>query len=252
MPHAGVGVSAPGVMRGRTGHLCPVPPTRVILAEPSTLVRSLLRVAIAGGRGETMVVGETGRAAELVALVVGEQPDVVVANTDFPDGELEGVLPELLDTGARVLVIARQASPERLTGLLAGGAAGYLVHDTAPEAVLDAVVAVGRGEVALHPVAASLVVDQWRRLRGAGNQANARLALTPREVEVLAAMADGLSNKAIARRLGVVVKTVENHKTRVFDKLGVKTQAHAVGLAISQGLLAELGTRPDPTPVGGA
>ena len=92
--------------------------------------------------------------------------------------------------------------------------------------------------------AASLVVDQWRRLRGAGNESNDRLALTPREIEILAAMADGLSNKAIARRLGVVVKTVENHKIRVFDKLGVKTQAHAVALAISHGLLAGAGVQP--------
>jgi DNA-binding CsgD family transcriptional regulator len=55
---------------------------------------------------------------------------------------------------------------------------------------------------------------------------------------VLASLADGLSTKAIARRLGLAVKTVENHKSRVFDKLGVNTQAHAVSLAIGQGLVA--------------
>lgn len=224
-------------------------PVRVVLAEPSRLIRSLLRIALSGPG--TVVVAETSSLADVPGLCETERPDVLVANCSFGDGDLEAVLVDVLGAGARVLVVARQTSPERLTALLASGAAGYLVHDTAPEAVLDAVQAVARGEIALHPVAASLVVDQWRRLRGSAPQSNDRLTLTPREVEVLAAMADGLSNKAIARRLGVVVKTVENHKTRVFDKLGVKTQAHAVGLAISHGLLADH-ARPAPTPVGGA
>jgi len=226
-----------------------MPPARVVLAEPSRLIRSLLRLALS--TPDTVVVAETSSLDDVVALCASERPDVLLTNCSFDDGELEGALATVLASGTRVLVVARQASPERLTGLLASGAAGYLVHDTAPEAVLDAVLAVARGEVALHPVAASLVVDQWRRLRGdtPAGVSNDRLTLTPREVEVLAAMADGLSNKAIARRLGVVVKTVENHKTRVFDKLGVRTQAHAAGLAISHGLLST-GTAPEPEPVG--
>jgi len=225
-------------------------PVRVVLAEPSRLIRSLLRIALSGPG--TVVVAETSSLADVPGLCETERPDVLVANCSFGDGDLEAVLVDVLGAGARVLVVARQTSPERLTALLASGAAGYLVHDTAPDAVLDGVLAVAAGDVVLHPVAASLVVDQWRRLRGttAAGVSNERLTLTPREVEVLAAMADGLSNKAIARRLGVVVKTVENHKTRVFDKLGVKTQAHAVGLAISHGLLAE--TTAEPAPVGGA
>ena len=164
--------------------------TRVVLAEPSRLIRSLLRLALS--TPDTVVVGETSSLHDVLPTCTAERPDVLVANCTFAGGDLEDVLDAVLATGTRVLVVARQASPERLTGLLANGAAGYLVHDTAPEAVLDAVQAVARGEVALHPVAASLVVDQWRRLRGSAPQSNERLTLTPREVEVLAAMADGL------------------------------------------------------------
>ena len=191
-----------------------------------------------------LVVGETSSLDELLELCVAEQPDVVVSNCDLHGGRIDDHLDAISDCGSRLLVVASHAAPERLTGLLAGGASGYLVHDSSPEAVVDAVTAVAEGDVVLHPIAASTVVDQWRRLRGQATQSNERLTLTPREVDVLAAMADGLSTKAIARRLGVAIKTVENHKTRVFDKLGVHTQAHAVGLAISQGLLA------DPAPVG--
>lgn len=216
---------------------------RVVIAEPTALIRSLVRIALA--EDDVIVVGETTTLVELLELCRAERPHVVVTNCTLRDGDIDAHLGEFVASGSRVLVMAKDASPERLTGLLAGGAWGYLVHDCSPESVVDAVQAVAAGEVFLHPVAASLVVDQWRRLRGnTGHANNERLTLTPREVDVLAAMADGLSTKAIARRLGVAVKTVENHKTRVFDKLGVHTQAHAVGLAISQGLLA------DPAPVG--
>jgi DNA-binding NarL/FixJ family response regulator len=212
---------------------------RVLIADPNALVRSLLRVAIL--RGALTVVAETGTLDELLELCATEEPDVLVTNSDLDGGAIDGHVASLVDDGSRVIVLTRDPSPERLTSLLAAGVSGYLLREVDPEAVVDAVHAVARGDIALHPVAASTVVDQWRRMRvSAGGTAvgNARLTLTPREVDVLAAMADGLSTKAIARRLGVAVKTVENHKTRVFDKLGVRTQAHAVATAIGQGLLA--------------
>jgi DNA-binding NarL/FixJ family response regulator len=221
---------------------------RVLIADPNALVRSLLRVALL--RGDLTVVAETGTLAELLELCATEQPDVVVTNSDYDDGAIDRHVVGLVDDGGRVVVLTRDPSPERLTALLAAGVSGYLLREVDPDAVADAVRAVARGDIALHPVAASTVVDQWRRMRNSvatGTAAgNHRLALTPREVDVLTAMADGLSTKAIARRLGVAVKTVENHKTRVFDKLGVRTQAHAVATAIGQGLLATV----EPIPEG--
>jgi DNA-binding NarL/FixJ family response regulator len=213
--------------------------TRVVLADPNALVRSLLRVAML--RGALTVVGETSCLDELLELCAGERPDVVVTNSDFDEGVIDGHLRTLLTGDTRVVVLTRDPSPERLTALLAAGVSGYLLREVDPDAVVESVRAVARGEIALHPVAASTVVDQWRRMRSDGHRpaaSNDRLALTPREADVLGAMADGLSTKAIARRLGVAVKTVENHKTRVFDKLGVRSQAHAVAIAIGQGLLA--------------
>jgi DNA-binding NarL/FixJ family response regulator len=210
----------------------------VLIADPNALVRGLLRDAMM--RGGVTVVGETGTLPELLDLCASEQPDVVVTNSDLDD-VIDLTIEELVAGDTRVVVLTRDPSPERLTALLAAGVSGYLLREVDPDAVLDAVHAVAQGDVALHPVAASTVVDQWRRLRGASGGAplgNPRLALTPRELDVLSAMADGLSTKAIARHLGVAIKTVENHKTRVFDKLGVRTHAHAVATAIRHGLLA--------------
>jgi DNA-binding NarL/FixJ family response regulator len=209
----------------------------VLVADPSALVRTLLvSVLRDAGLDVSDVVGER---RQLVELVAASTYDVLIANTDLVDGPIEDVVAHLC-RGARVIVFTHDPSPERVTTLLERGVVGYLLRDIEPHGVVDAVRAVLRGETALHPSVATTVVEQWRTLRHAraiGSRTDPRVALTRRETDVLAAMADGLSTKAIARRLGVATKTVENHKTRVFDKLGVRSQAHAVATAISHGLL---------------
>lgn len=213
----------------------------LIVAHRSIFFRDVLRVA--GAARKIFVVGETCSATELVELCRSEQPDVVYAEDRFEDGsEIESVLVLLLATGARVIVVCDDPSPERLTRILALGAHGYLRPDTTPEQVLAAVESVAGGAAVLGPAATATVLEEWRGLRefgggGVGRGGVAR-SLTAREQDVLAAMVDGLSARAIAGRLGVAVKTVENHKIRIYDKLGVRTQAHAVSLAIRQGLLA--------------
>jgi DNA-binding NarL/FixJ family response regulator len=213
---------------------------RLITAHRSTFIRDVLRIS--GVARKIYVVGEARSATELVELCRSEQPDVVYAEDSFDDGsEIESVLVLLNTTGARVIVVCDDPSPERLTRILALGAHGYLRHDTTPEQVLDAVESVAGGAAVLGPVATATVLEQWRKLRepNRGHTISGGVAssLTVREHDVLVAMADGLPTKSIARRLGIATKTVENHKIRIYDKLGVRTQAHAVSLAISQGLV---------------
>ncbi|HEV7888376.1 MAG TPA: LuxR C-terminal-related transcriptional regulator, partial [Acidimicrobiales bacterium] len=118
------------------------------------------------------------------------------------------------------------------------GVSGYLLYDAAPEEVALGVVAVARGAAVLNPTAAAMVLTQWRRMRSSAAGGGRRISpLTPREADVLAALVDGLPTKGIAQRLSMATKTVENHKIRIFDKLGVRTQAHAVSVAISSGLV---------------
>jgi DNA-binding NarL/FixJ family response regulator len=214
---------------------------RLITAHRSTFIRDVLRIS--GVARKIYVVGEARSATELVELCRAELPDVVYTEDSFDDGsEIESVLVLLMATGTRVIVVCDDPSPERLTRILALGAHGYLRHDTTPEQVLDAVESVAGGAAVLGPVATATVLEQWRRLRepqrnGSGVNGGTPASLTVRERDVLVAMADGLAAKAIARHLGMAVKTVENHKIRIYDKLGVRTQAHAVSLAISQGLV---------------
>jgi two-component system nitrate/nitrite response regulator NarL len=213
---------------------------RLLTAHSSTFIRDILRLS-GVGRG-VIVVGEARTAGELVELCRSEQPDVVYTEGSFDDGsEIESALVLLVATGARVIVVCDDPSPERLTRILELGASGYLRHDTSPEQVLDAVQSVAGGAAVLGPAATATVLDQWRHLRGPAAKAvfaATPATLTPRERDVLEAMAEGLPAKLIARHLGMAVKTVENHKIRIFDKLGVRTQAQAVSMAISQGMLA--------------
>jgi DNA-binding NarL/FixJ family response regulator len=211
---------------------------RVVVAERSLLLRNLLR-ELADNHGIT-VVGETARGAELIELCELLAPDVVISDIELEETTLEECLRPLLRTGARVLALCDDCSPDRLVSVLVGGATGYLLHDASPQQVLDALGAVASGAAALDPVAARTILSQWRtfRLQGSAGEFR-RPELTPREEEVLQAMVEGLAAKAIAKRLGVATKTVENHKIRIFDKLGVRTQAQAVALTIGQGLLAK-------------
>lgn len=222
-------------------------PPRVVLAHHDLLTRDLMRLVCASQ--EIYVVAETDSFFALLVHCAEEQPDVVLA-ADRLDGEpLDDHLVALLATGTQVVVLTDDPSPERITSLLARGVAGYLLHDTAPEQLAEAVRAVASGAAALHPTAAAMLLQQWRALRaGTSSGLQPRATLTTREREILEAMADGLATKQIARRLGVAPKTVENHKIRIFDKLGVNNQAHAVSVAIGQGVLAGVAT---PTGTGG-
>jgi DNA-binding NarL/FixJ family response regulator len=214
--------------------------TRLVIAHRSTFIRDVVRLT--GRNRDVFVVGEARRPADLAELCASERPDVAFIEANFGDGtEVESVLPAVLALGTRAVIVSDDPSPERVTRILALGASGFLRHDTTPDQVVEAIQAVAGGAAVLGPQATATILEQWRRLREsgivAGSGTDKPAVLTAREHDVLVAMADGLSAKAIGRRLGVAVKTVENHKIRIFSKLGVRTQAQAVALAITHGLL---------------
>jgi DNA-binding NarL/FixJ family response regulator len=208
----------------------------VIVAYRDNLVRDILRMACTGE--DIDVVAEVDSADALRRLAVALRPSVVVTGDRLGPDPVDAVVGDVLGAGAKVIVLAADPSPERLACLLAMGVSGYLFQDATPEEVVSGILAVARGAAVLNPTAAAMVLNQWRRLRLESGTASPRIIpLTPRETDVLAALVDGLPTKAIAQRLTMATKTVENHKIRIFDKLGVRTQAHAVSVAISNGLI---------------
>jgi DNA-binding NarL/FixJ family response regulator len=217
----------------------------VVIAHGNDLVRDMLGLACA--RGGVLVVGEALSYADLLRTCLAVRPEVALAADRLGDTMVEDTLSALVDTGARMIILSADPSPERLSQLLARDLCGYLSHDAGPDEVVGAIKAVARGEVALNPEVLGTIVHQWRRLRAQPVSVGSRRrpALTPRELDILTAMTDGLAAKAIAVRLGVALKTVENHKIRIFEKLGVRSHAHAVTVALAHGLAGSPAAEPD-------
>jgi DNA-binding NarL/FixJ family response regulator len=125
-------------------------------------------------------------------------------------------------TGSQVLVLTSFSDGERIVAALDAGAVGYLLKDADPDDVLDGIRAVSRGESPIHPRAA-------RELLGArsGGASGQSVQLTPREIEVLTLVLEGLANKQIARRLGITERTVKAHLTSTFSRIGVRDRTQA-------------------------
>jgi DNA-binding NarL/FixJ family response regulator len=198
-------------------------PKVVTLHENRFLAPGLLEVL--AGRAEVVADSAYGAAALRLADLMA--PDVVVAGELLRDGLIDHFLPDLVRVGAAVLLIVDDIHSDRVLALLARGLSGVCTTGAALADLATAVLDVAAGGVSLPASLMADVVTQWRTGWRDGAPGHGE-DLTLREMEVLNAMADGLSTKAAARRLGVAVKTVENHKTRVFAKLGVHSQAQLI------------------------
>lgn len=215
---------------------------RVIVADRSPLMRNVLVRAVENA-ADIELMGSVGELSELLASCAHCAPDVVLAGSEFGDGNLIGGLATMLLGGSRVLVICDAASAEMASMLLFAGASGCLfVQDVGAADVLAATRDVAAGNAALHPAAAAAVLRQWRAARQpvppvAGGSSSVAPQLTAREAEVLDALARGLPTKTIGRELAVSPKTVEAHIARLLAKLDARNRAQAVSVALDRGLL---------------
>ncbi|MET9374792.1 response regulator transcription factor [Streptomyces sp. NPDC002992] len=192
---------------------------RVILAEDSTLLREgLVRLLTEEGHEVTAAVGN---AVELLAAVAADPPDVVVADVRMPPTHTDEGLRAALEIrrewpGVGVLVLSQYVERRYATELLTGesGAVGYLLKDRVAQVdeFLDALERVGEGRTAFDP-------EVVRRLLVRTTHTDPLSRLTPREGDVLAAMAQGHTNAAIAGQLHVSQSAVEKHINAIFDKL---------------------------------
>jgi DNA-binding NarL/FixJ family response regulator len=198
-----------------------------VLVDDDPLVRSGLAL-ILGGASDLEIVGqaENGRAA--LALVAERRPDIVLMDIRMPvmDGiEATGRL-RARGTGAapRVIVLTTFGADDHVVRALAAGAAGFLLKDTAPADIVDAVRRVAAGEPMLSPAVVATLIEHVKRRREPDRAGGARdrvARLTEREREIARAVARGLSNAQIASELYLSVPTVKAHVGRIFTKLEV-------------------------------
>jgi DNA-binding NarL/FixJ family response regulator len=210
---------------------------RVVLADDHETVRQGLRLLIEGEE-DMEVVDEAADGSQALAQVAKRTPDVVVLDVSMPNmNGLEAArrIREIAPATA-VVALTRHADDAYVQALLAAGASGYVLKQSAPRELLDAIRAAARGGRHLD---ASLT-DAAERLRprhGRFDQAGA--TITERETEVLRRMALGHSNKDIANELDIAVKTVETHKANAMRKLGLRGRIDVIKYAVLQGWLTE-------------
>jgi DNA-binding NarL/FixJ family response regulator len=198
---------------------------RVVLVDDDPLVRAGLRM-ILGGAPDIDVVAEAADGQDAVDVVLSEAPDVVLMDIRMPRMDGLAATRRLLDRGtsARIIVLTTFDTDDMVVTALSYGAAGFLLKDTSPADLVDAVRRVAAGQPILSPsVTAQLIATVTRpRDEAVQRSARARLArLTDREREVAEAVSEGLTNAEIAERLHLGVATVKTHVGALFSKLDV-------------------------------
>jgi DNA-binding NarL/FixJ family response regulator len=206
---------------------------RVLLADDHTIVREAT-AEILEHQPDMHVVGQAGTGEEAIELARKLQPDVAVMDIAMP--HLNGLEATRRITAecprCRVLVLTAHEEERTIIQLLQAGAVGYLPKTIGLDELLEAIRAAARGESVLPPAVAAVVVRHLAEKEPPEEPAH---PLTDRELEVLRAAAQGLTNYDIAQQLSVSVRTVEAHLTHVYNKLGVSSRTEAVVHAMRQG-----------------
>jgi DNA-binding NarL/FixJ family response regulator len=209
-------------------------PIRLLIADDHPVVRDGLRAMLAT-QPDMELVGEAATGTEAVAHAQALRPDVVLMDLQMPDLDGPAAIATLREQApeVRVLVLTTFGTDADITRAVDAGATGYLLKDAPREQLFGAIRAAARGESVLSPSVATRVLGRMR--------APAEEALSPRELEILQAVARGLSNKDIGRQLYVSEATVKTHLLRIFGKLGVDDRTAAVTVALERGIIRLLG-----------
>jgi len=211
--------------------------TRVLVADDHTIVRQGLR-AILEAEADIEVVGEAADGREAVRKGLTLQPDVVVMDVSMPRmNGLEATSRLVKDCPSiSVVALTMHSSEEYVYSLLKAGARGYLLKESVSSDLVEAIHAVVGGGTYLHPNISTKVVDGYLKLPRVPRGEGLPEILTPREREILQLIAEGHTNKEIAAVLVLAVKTIENHRSRIMDKLEIHNVAGLTRYAISKGI----------------
>ncbi len=216
---------------------------RVLLVDDHPVVRKGVATVLSQS-GTMEVVGEAADGQEGVSQAKQLQPDVVVMDIDMP--RLNGLTAtEILhreDPGIKVLILSMHSQADFVMRILQSGARGYVLKAAKPEELVKAIQSVHSGDTFFSPEVARAALHQYVCSTG---EIAAPERISNREREVLIGIAEGLSNKEIAGRLGVGVRTIETHRERIMRKLNIHSVAGLTRFAIQKGLIT-LNQAPKP------
>jgi two-component system nitrate/nitrite response regulator NarL len=210
-------------------------PIRVMLVDDHTLFRRGL-AELLHGRNDIEVVAATAGATEAARLMQESKPDVLLLDLNLPPHGGLALLRTLQDYGwgGPTLILTVSDSEDDLANALHAGARGYLLKDMEPEDVTDAILRAVRGETVVAPAMTMKLVDLLQPGRQSKTKENLLGQLTEREREILGHLAQGMSNKAIARALDISYDTVKLHVRHILSKLNFTSRVEAAVFAVEQ------------------
>jgi len=215
-------------------------PLRVVIADDQALVRTGFRMILTADGID--VVAEAANGVEAVEAVRRTRPDVVLMDVRMP--EMDGldatrrILAGELDTAPRVVILTTFDLDRYVYAALSAGASGFLLKDVSPEQLVAAVQLVRAGDALLAPAITRRLIERYATRDARTATLHRDLStLTPREIEVLALLARGLSNAELAGSLHLSEATVKTHVARILAKLRLRDRAQAIVVAYETGLV---------------
>ncbi len=209
-------------------------PIRVLVVDDHAIIRKGMR-AVLELVPDVELVGEAENGKRAILMDLELHPDVILMDLMMP--ELDGIACirkiKLQTPEARILVLTNFAGEEMIFPAIKAGAMGYHLKDSSPEALVEAIRQVFRGESSLHPLIARKVLEE---LHAPSEQKLSSEPLTPRELEVLRLIAQGCENKDIAEQLVVSEATVRTHVSNILGKLHLASRTQAALYALREGL----------------
>ena len=208
----------------------------VILADDHDVVRTGIKLLLEADP-EIKVIDEAADGSQAYSLVAKHKPSILLLDISMPPGQsglvaCKKITKDFPDTN--VIILTMFAEPEYLLYTLRGGAAGYVLKNSTPEQLRQAVHEVANGGTYIHPSMTELLA---KHIGDSESHSPSFQQLNARELETLQLIAHGFTNKEIAERMFLSVKTVEAHRSKIYKKLGLKTRADAVNYAIKHKLL---------------
>ncbi len=208
---------------------------RILIADDHGIVRKGIKALLATEK-DMQVVGEAENGAEAVEKAASLSPDVVLMDLVMP--EMDGIEATRRITaaqqGTKILVLTSFAADDKVFPAVKAGALGYLLKDSTPEQLLEAIRQVHRGEPSLEPSIARKVLQELSHAGEAGRQTTE--PLTERELDVLRLIAQGMSNKEIAAKIFVAEWTVRSHVSNILGKLHLASRTQAALYALRSGI----------------
>jgi DNA-binding NarL/FixJ family response regulator len=219
--------AAPAVNAARTA--------RVLVVDDQTLFRMGLTSLLSEDE-RVDVVGQAVDGADALKQAVKLKPDVVLMDIKMPNVDGIEATRQILEAvpGTRVLILTTFETDSQVIQALKAGASGYVLKDSSAAAIVSSIVAVMAGERVMASAVANRVLEM---LTGTTTPKEFYDGLTNREIEILKLLANGMANKQIAYRLKISEKTVRNHVSNTYEKLGIYDRSQAVLYAVRKGLV---------------